>query len=213
MTPPISAKKRDGRSARALAKRAKRRDQICEVAAQCFATRGFHGTSVADVIHSANISRGTFYLYFDSKEAIFHELLDGFVNTLQESITVVDPSNDTAATEIFDNIYRVLDLLFDNRHLAVMLLNATSGHNEMTDRKIRELYDFLRDMVEGALVNGAEWGIIRPCSTRIVAAAIIGSVKEVLYSYLIVEQVDIADRRAVAQALFDYGLRGLLPTR
>ena len=37
----------------------------------CFARTGYHATTMADVAAQAGVSKGTPYLYFDSKEALF----------------------------------------------------------------------------------------------------------------------------------------------
>ncbi len=52
------------------AHRAARRDQILQAAWKCFARKGFHATSMADVISEAGLSAGAVYLYFRSKEEI-----------------------------------------------------------------------------------------------------------------------------------------------
>ena len=50
--------------------RAARRDQIVAAALACFARTGYHATTMADVAAQAGVSKGTPYLYFDSKEAL-----------------------------------------------------------------------------------------------------------------------------------------------
>jgi AcrR family transcriptional regulator len=51
--------------------RAARRGQIIAAAVACFARAGYHATTMADVAAQAGVSKGTPYLYFDSKEALF----------------------------------------------------------------------------------------------------------------------------------------------
>ena len=63
----------------AEAARAARRDQIVAAALTCFARAGYHATTMADVAEQAGVSKGTPYLYFPSKEALFialHEAWD-----------------------------------------------------------------------------------------------------------------------------------------
>jgi AcrR family transcriptional regulator len=55
----------------AEAARAARRDQITAAALACFARDGYHATTMADVAAQAGVSKGTPYLYFGSKEALF----------------------------------------------------------------------------------------------------------------------------------------------
>ncbi len=59
--------------------RAARRDQIIAAGLACFASSGYHATTMADVAEQAGVSKGTPYLYFDSKQALFlamHERWD-----------------------------------------------------------------------------------------------------------------------------------------
>ena len=55
----------------AEAARAARRDQIIAAALACFARTGYHATTMAEVAAQAGVSKGTPYLYFESKEALF----------------------------------------------------------------------------------------------------------------------------------------------
>src|SRR6516165_671372 len=59
--------------------RAARRGQIVGAALACFAHAGYYATTMADVAAQAGVSKGTPYLYFDSKQALFlalHEQWD-----------------------------------------------------------------------------------------------------------------------------------------
>jgi AcrR family transcriptional regulator len=55
----------------AEAARAARREQIIAAGLACFARSGYHATTMADVAAQAGVSKGTPYLYFDSKQALF----------------------------------------------------------------------------------------------------------------------------------------------
>ncbi|MDN5744020.1 MAG: TetR/AcrR family transcriptional regulator [Nocardioidaceae bacterium] len=52
-----------------------RRDQILSTAAELFAARGFHGTSVADLGAACGISGPALYKHFPSKQAMLAEML------------------------------------------------------------------------------------------------------------------------------------------
>src|ERR1700712_1467078 len=52
------------------AHRESRREQILVAAWKCFSRKGFHSTSMADVIAEAGLSAGAVYLYFKSKDEI-----------------------------------------------------------------------------------------------------------------------------------------------
>src|ERR1044071_8794985 len=52
-----------------------RREQLIECAARLFAERGYHPTSVADIVAALGVGKGVFYWYFASKEELLTELL------------------------------------------------------------------------------------------------------------------------------------------
>jgi len=63
---------------RTVLDKATRHQQIVEAAIKVFATHGYRVASVADIIAQAGVARGTFYLYFQSKEEVFNAALDRF---------------------------------------------------------------------------------------------------------------------------------------
>ena len=51
------------------------REAILEATARLLAERSFTDLAVSDILESAGVSRGTFYFYFDSKQAVLAELV------------------------------------------------------------------------------------------------------------------------------------------
>ena len=72
--PMAEAQVADGAPGEALDGSAKRR-QIMEGARTVFLASGFDGASMNDVARSAGVSKGTLYVYFDSKEQLFEALI------------------------------------------------------------------------------------------------------------------------------------------
>lgn len=63
-------------AARRLTPRGKeRRAQLIACATTLFATKGYHPTSVADIVDALGAGKGVFYWYFQSKEELFVEIL------------------------------------------------------------------------------------------------------------------------------------------
>ena len=52
-----------------------RREQLMTCAARLFAERGYHPTSVADIVAALGVGKGVFYWYFASKDELLTELL------------------------------------------------------------------------------------------------------------------------------------------
>jgi AcrR family transcriptional regulator len=65
-----------GVSGRALSSRgAAPRRRLIEAAEAVFADLGYHDASIVKITEAAGVAQGTFYLYFESKQGIFEELV------------------------------------------------------------------------------------------------------------------------------------------
>ncbi len=77
--------------------KAQRRHEILDASRREFFERGFHQPTVDDVATRAEVSKGTIYLYFESKEEILaHLLLEGLDLLLDEIKTALDPASPAA---------------------------------------------------------------------------------------------------------------------
>ena len=62
------------------------RQKLLDAAESLFGRNGFHATSVTDVVRRAGVAQGTFYLYFESKESVFTELVRHLSHSLRQAI-------------------------------------------------------------------------------------------------------------------------------
>jgi AcrR family transcriptional regulator len=63
-------------SPKTIARAQAQRARILDAARACFAERGFHGASIANIAQAADISQGLIYRYFTNKAAIVHAIID-----------------------------------------------------------------------------------------------------------------------------------------
>ena len=63
---------------RAASARDQRRKELLEAATRVFARKGYWNASITDIIETAGVARGTFYLYFQGKQEIFAAIVDKF---------------------------------------------------------------------------------------------------------------------------------------
>lgn len=81
------------------------RQRLVESARHLFWERGFAGTSMADLLAHAQVNSGSFYHFFDSKEALLREVLEGYLVALRPMI--VDPAYATTSKPI-ERIFAIL---------------------------------------------------------------------------------------------------------
>lgn len=202
---------RDGRKVRAQQRREQRKAQILDVARSVFSRHGYHASSVADILKQASIARGTFYLYFPSKRALFDALLDEMFAQINAAIFRIDAGRDdeSVVAQMHRNVLGVVQVLQQNRELTIILLREAEGIDADFDQKLATFYDRLAGLIQQALALGQGMGLIRPCDRRLVSYCVLGSIKEVMRRVLEGGAMDEQATRAVAQEIMAYNVFGL----
>ncbi|MFD5177549.1 TetR/AcrR family transcriptional regulator [Nocardia sp. NPDC058379] len=141
-----------------------RRD-ILDAAYECFAERGYHGTSIAHIVKKVGIAQGTFYLYFQTKRDIIDKVLDDLVDRLTVALAAIPPEGSATladyraqAEQLTDTLTRVLTE--DPRATRLLLLQAAAVDDEMADR-ILSLHELAAAWQAGYLQHGVDAGYFR----------------------------------------------------
>ena len=82
------------------------RQRLVESARYLFWERGFAGTSMADLLAHAKVNSGSFYHFFDSKEALLREVLESYLAALHPMI--VEPAY-AATSQPIERIFAILE--------------------------------------------------------------------------------------------------------
>jgi AcrR family transcriptional regulator len=163
--------------------RAERRQQILTHARDIFARRGYHEARVDDIVSSAGIARGTFYLYFEDKRAVFEEIIDRVVTRLGMAIIRVDPDDRsrTVGDQVMENLRRIVGTLLDDRATTKILFSDAVGLDPALDRKLNSFYDEVAKLLETSLKDGQALGVVAEGDARVFSHLTIGALKELLY--------------------------------
>src|SRR5690349_21511506 len=81
------------------------RQRLVNSARHLFWERGFAGTSMADLLAHAKVNSGSFYHFFDSKEALLREVLEGYLVALRP--VIVEPAF-AASDKPIERIFAIL---------------------------------------------------------------------------------------------------------
>ena len=210
----VIAKGRTLRRAVSDAEKEKRRDDILAAAKKVFARKGFASTTVADVAKAANLSYGSIYWYFDSKEALFHELMDAEQRALRAAIkarvvaAVAEGETDgeaifraavTGTFEFFESDKAIVRLLFRDAH-------SLGGRFE---RHLGGIYERFIDDIEATIVAAQHRREIVEVPPRMIAFSVAALIGQIALRRLSTD--DGLDASVVAEFVVSLVLDGLRP--
>ena len=164
-----------------------RRLQILAAAREVFAKRGYHQTTIDDIVLSAGVARGTFYLYFEDKRAVFSDLIDRFAVKLTMAIEriVTDDPTRPVANQVQENIRSIIRTSLSERTMTKILFTGAVGVDPEFDRKIATFYETVVQLLTESLRDGQALGIVADGEPRVLAYLSIGAFKELLYQAVI----------------------------
>jgi AcrR family transcriptional regulator len=163
--------------------KSERRQQILSVARDVFARRGYHQTTIDDIALQAGVARGTFYLYFEDKRAVFSDLIDRFASQLTMAIVriVTDDAQRPVVDQVRENIRAIIATCLMERSMTKILFTDAVGIDPAFDRKLFTFYDTVVQLLTESLKDGQALGIVDEGEPRVLAYLTIGALKELLY--------------------------------
>ena len=212
----------DGRAARAERRRVERRVAIVTAAKRVFRDKGYHQASVHDIIDEARIARGTFYLYFASKQEVFGHLIDEFLQLIRGQVRRIslEAGADAPLDQLRANFRRVVNTVITHEDLSTIILRDPTSFDEESRARVNVFFDQVRAMITDALRVGQGLRLVRPCNVQLVGVTALGGLQEALQHMLMAHGDDPNVRarekafhnvEAVADELMAFFLRGMSP--
>lgn len=116
-----------------------RREQILRVAARLFATRGFHGVSIAELGAAVGVSGPALYRHFPGKEALLAEMLVGISEYLLDGGTERAGGSDDPAAVLDALVEFHVDFALRHPELITVQDRDLANLPEQSRRKVRAL--------------------------------------------------------------------------
>ncbi len=191
--------------------KAQRREEILVAAKAVFASRGFHATTIADVAKAAGISYGSIYWYFDSKDALFHALMDHQEQALRAHVEgEVGQLTSVDSVELFRLSVRSTFEFFEaDRDVVKLLFRDALVLGDRFDRHLAGIHEgFIAD-IEKTIVAAQAAGHVVPAPPRMIAFTVAALISQLALRRLSTD--DDLPAEVVADFVVTLLLDGLRP--
>jgi AcrR family transcriptional regulator len=171
--------------------RSARYDTIVASARKLFFTKGFNATTMDEIAHKVELSKGALYIYFRSKEELYATVLNEGLKILFERIEAVfqlDLPPDQLIKRLGEVRYRYyLDyreyyrIFFFRQQSDVDLTRKLRSHKMIRENLEKGMRSFQRFI--GVIQQGIDQGVFAPVDPRKAAVAFWGATNGVLFFF------------------------------
>ena len=215
-TPTLPARPR-----RRTRRKEARPGEIIAAALALFAAHGFAATRLEDVAHRAGVSKGTIYLYFPTKEALFRAVVrQGLLPNIAAMEELAATHRGAAAALLREIAGRMFSLIETDLAVIPRLVLTESGNFPGIARfYAEEVAARGRRLIAGVIARGVEHGEFRPLDIPSVVPLVVAPILMLLlwhsaFARHVAPPPGLAfDPRAVFEAHLDVLERGLAPDK
>lgn len=165
-----------------------RRSQLLDFAARRFASQGYHPTSVAEIVDGCGVGKGVFYWYFESKEALMHQILRDANYSLRRRQQQSIRNEPDPIRRLELGMHATMHWYSENRHMVnVFQLAASETEFVGTLREGQENYvhDAAKHVNEAMIA-----GRIRQANPTVLIMALMGVTTAMVRSFVIEADAD-----------------------
>jgi AcrR family transcriptional regulator len=195
-----------------------KRGLFLEAARKIFARKGFAGTNVSDIVAEVSSGQGTFYYHFKDKQAIFDELMIGFVEQLVRTViengssSIGKPALADRALAI-ENARNIASVFLNNRDIARLFFLESKYLGGEAATCIEQLYTLFYSQIEQGFEEGKSLGLVRPeLDSKIAARCFIGATERVIFEAVKSEK-PVEDIGLLVEQIVDFQSVGILSFR
>ncbi len=190
----------------------KRKAQILKAALTSFARKGYHQTTMDDIVQEAGLSKGGVYLHFGSKKELFISLFEPMMVGMEEYMTASLASQVSAREKMGAILDMFATFATADEFQEIMPLMIDVWAQNLQDPDINEIVIDIYNRFQASFVQLIQDGIANG-EFKPVNASALASVLFAMYDGLMVQwMIDktMVDWDAIAETLMDTLVAGLL---
>jgi AcrR family transcriptional regulator len=169
---PEQQQRRDAgpQTGRGLARKA----GLLEAARRVFERQGFLDARVADIAEEAGVSQGTFYTYYDSKDAIFREVAAELADRMIAALRPEGPRPPTVHEQVDQAMRRFIAAYRAESRLIVVVAQLGQTTPEVASLRLSVREAFVARTARGIRLQQAQ-GLVDPGLDPWLASEVLGS--------------------------------------
>ncbi|HEY7946184.1 MAG TPA: TetR/AcrR family transcriptional regulator, partial [Acidimicrobiales bacterium] len=134
----------------------RRRQQLLDVALTLFAERGFNATTMDDTAEAAGVTKPLLYQHFDSKRALYLELVDSVAQSMLEAIGKAVAAADGPRQQVEGGFAAYFQLVVHHPEAFNLLFGSNVPNDPELSRAVREVQDTIALAIDPLIDAGLD---------------------------------------------------------
>ncbi|WP_208590759.1 TetR/AcrR family transcriptional regulator [Gracilibacillus suaedae] len=130
-----------------------KKQRMIEVSLKLFSEKGFHSTSIQEIAEKSNVSKGAFYLHFESKDDLFVEIIKYYSETVLQKLSNIQPESSDPFNQFTKQISAFLQLFKEHKEYLMIHFRDNIHLGDKKDELILNLLKQSYDWIEDRLIN------------------------------------------------------------
>jgi len=162
-------------------------NHLLDAATHLFSKTGYDATGVAEICQAAGVSKGAFYHHFPTKQAVFMELLNTYLNGIESGFNLMRqetrnvPQVILQMAELVGSLFQTADI-----HLPIFLEFWTQANHdphiwEAAIAPYRRYQSYFADMIQEGIDEGSLQPVDAQLAARVLVSLAIGMLMQSLF--------------------------------
>jgi len=187
-----------------------RREAFLDVAQRLVQTKGYDAMSIQDVLNELEASKGAFYHYFDSKQALLEAIVERFADSSMAPLSPILNDPDVPALRKLEKVFAgIARAKAEQKELMLAIMEIwRSDGNALVREKVRRLSQrLLLPLLTTVVRQGVDEGtchVSSPDETATVLLGLMSGFQEVALDLFIARQAGTVPFEAVERSIASF---------
>lgn len=191
-----------------------KRQKILQSSRRIFAEKGYHNTSISDIIRDTELARGTFYLYYKDKEDIFDSILSELTKAISTQIFTLDMAPAGNSDSFYQSLRQMAKNLFkvlgEHRELVQVIITTPFGADTEFDKKVEGFFDILTNVARLMIKRGIQAGYVVDHNLDLFSYMLVGTLREIVFQWIVKDRFS-QTLEAEADQIIEIFMKGVEP--
>lgn len=133
-----------------------RRQQLLDVALRLFATKGYTATTMDDIADAAGVTKPLLYQHFDSKRALYMELVEAVASAMRAAIGDATSRATSPRQQVEGGFSAYFELVVSQAHAFQLLFGSNTPEDDETALMLRHVEDVMAESVATLIDAGLD---------------------------------------------------------